>query len=60
MRRFSLTLLVLSALFLLANLAHAEGPGQKDLDEAADLQVAAKDPTLSDFEKIISLAESAL
>ncbi len=58
MRRLSLTVLVLFALSLLANLAHAEGAGQKDLDEAADLQVAAE--TLADFEKVVSLAESAL
>ncbi|MGI8978307.1 MAG: tetratricopeptide repeat protein [Pirellulaceae bacterium] len=58
MRRFSLIFLVLFALSGLANLAHAEGAGQKDLDEAADLQVGAE--TLGDFEKVISLAESAL
>jgi tetratricopeptide (TPR) repeat protein len=58
MRRFSLTLFVLFSLSLLANLARAEGEGQKDLDEAADLQVGAE--TLADFEKVIALAESAL
>ncbi|MCE9527011.1 MAG: tetratricopeptide repeat protein [Planctomycetales bacterium] len=58
MRRLSLTLLVVFSLSLLASLVHAEGAGQKDLDEAADLQVGAE--TLADFEKVIALAESAL
>ena len=58
MRRHLLSILVLFSLSLLATLAHAEGAGQKDLDEAADLQVGAE--TLADFEKVISLAESAI
>ena len=58
MRRHLLPLVVLFSLSLLASLAHAEGAGQKDLDEAADLQVGAE--TLADFEKVISLAESAI
>jgi tetratricopeptide (TPR) repeat protein len=58
MRRHLLSLFVFCSLSLLASLAHAEGAGQKDLDEAADLQVGAE--TLADFEKVISLAESAI
>ncbi len=58
MRRMMLSFLVLFSLSLLAGVARAEGAGQKDLDEAADLQVGAE--TLADFEKVISLAESAI
>lgn len=59
MRLFFLSLLGLVALSFPADCTCADGPGQKDLDEAADLQL--KDPeTLADFEKIISLAEGAL
>lgn len=53
----SLSLVLL--LSLLTTLVAADGPGQKDLDEAADLQIN-DDPTLADFEKVIALAESAL
>jgi len=58
MCRHLFSLFVFCSLSLLASLAYAEGAGQKDLDEAADLQVGAE--TLADFEKVISLAESAI
>lgn len=51
-------LFALGAVSLVAGTALGEGAGQKDLDEAADLQVGAE--TLADFEKVIGLAESAI
>lgn len=59
MRLLYHSLYVVLSLSLLTTLVAADGPGQKDLDEAADLQIN-DDPTLADFEKVISLAESAL
>jgi len=58
MRRQVLSLATFTALSLIAALAFGEGAGQKDLDEASDLIVSAE--TLADFEKVISLAESAI
>ena len=58
MRRLSLLLLAVFSLSLSAAFVRADGAGQKDLDEASDLQISAE--TLADFEKVIGLAESAL
>lgn len=58
MRRFAFGLLFMLSFCLVNPLVRAEGEGQKDLDEAADLQLAAE--TLADFEKIIGLAEGAI
>ncbi len=58
MRRLSVSLLILFSFSVIASLAHGEGEGQKDLDEAADAIIDAN--TLADFEKVIALAESAI
>ena len=58
MRLLTLFAVVLFGFSLISRPVWAEGAGQKDLDEAADLQLNAE--TLSDFEKIISLGEGAL